>query len=223
MVALYPRAVRAFTNKRDNVDTNYAAHINDLQDEVAAIQATLGVNPQKDATINGIGKDYGTVGNRLDSMGSRAIDKPYLMVGCSGISSPSGVNTLMDLNVEYQDPMGWFVPSTNTFAAFVQRTGMYELHADVTYDGPNDSINQNTVRVSTLGINGVLYKQAMTVFPPNMVTGTIPDTPNGKDITHLISTMAYLYAGYHLTLLGFHNRGGSMTLTGHLNAVHVRD
>lgn len=222
-IATYPRAVRVFSEKRDVVDTNYAAHINDLQAEVASIQATLGINPQKDATINGIGKDYGTVAARIDALGSRGIDRPYVQVGCSGMTVASGATVLMDFNIEYKDPLNWFTPSTNTFALFVQRTGLYIVNADVTYDGPASSINQETVRVSTLGLNGVLMKQATTVFPANMVTGNIPNTPNNRDITQDITMEMYLQAGWHLTLLPFHNRGGTMTATGHLSVVHVRD
>lgn len=223
MVASYPNQVRSFTNKRDNVDTNYAAHINDLQDEVAAIEAVLGVSPQKDSTINGVGMDYGTVAARIAALSSRGIDRPYVAVGCSGMSLASGVTQLMYFNIEYQDPMGWFVPSTNTFAVFIQRTGLYVINADITYDGSASSINQNTVRVATLGLNGQIWKQATTVFPPNMVTGNIPNTPNGLDVTQDITMIGYLQAGWHLTLLGFHNRGGTMTEKGHLSAVHVRD
>lgn len=46
MVASYPTSVRIFTTKVDNDDINYAAHINDLQDEVVALQQTIGTSPQ---------------------------------------------------------------------------------------------------------------------------------------------------------------------------------
>jgi hypothetical protein len=222
-IATYPRAVRVFSEKVDNRDTNYAAHINDLQAEVAALQTVLGINPQKDATINGVGKDYGTVAARLDALGSRGIDRPFVQAGCSGITTASGVNSLLSFNIEYQDPLNWFTPSVNTFAVFVQRTGFYIVNGDVTYNGPASSINQNTVRVSTLGLNGVLYKQATTVFPPNMVTGNIPNTPNALDVTQDLTAEMYLQAGWHLTLVAFQNRGDTMTATGHLSVVHVRD
>jgi hypothetical protein len=45
-MATFPAAVKTYTTKVDLVDINYAAHINDLQDEVIAVQATLGTNPQ---------------------------------------------------------------------------------------------------------------------------------------------------------------------------------
>jgi len=42
MVASYPSSVRTFTNKVNLVDTVYADHINVLQDEVAALENSLG-------------------------------------------------------------------------------------------------------------------------------------------------------------------------------------
>jgi hypothetical protein len=46
MPASFPISIRVFTAKADLTDTNYAAHINDLQDEVVAIENILGSAPQ---------------------------------------------------------------------------------------------------------------------------------------------------------------------------------
>lgn len=43
MTATFPNGIASFTAKKDNVDTNYANDINRLQDEVVAIEQTLGV------------------------------------------------------------------------------------------------------------------------------------------------------------------------------------
>lgn len=45
-MATYPGTVKVFTTKADQVDTLLAAHVNVLQDEVTAIETTLGTNPQ---------------------------------------------------------------------------------------------------------------------------------------------------------------------------------
>ena len=42
MTALYPGAVKTFTNRVDFTDTILAAHVNDLQNEVNALEANLG-------------------------------------------------------------------------------------------------------------------------------------------------------------------------------------
>lgn len=45
MPAVYPSGVKSFQNKTDFTDIILAEHINTLQDEVTATQATIGVNP----------------------------------------------------------------------------------------------------------------------------------------------------------------------------------
>jgi len=45
MSASYPRAIKVFTAKHDYTDDVMAAHVNDLQDEVVALETILGVNP----------------------------------------------------------------------------------------------------------------------------------------------------------------------------------
>jgi hypothetical protein len=43
-MADYPSAIKTFTSKQDGIDLYLAAHINDLQGEVTAIETELGVN-----------------------------------------------------------------------------------------------------------------------------------------------------------------------------------
>jgi hypothetical protein len=45
MTSEYPGAIKTFTVKQDNVDDIMASHMNDVQDEISAIQTELGVNP----------------------------------------------------------------------------------------------------------------------------------------------------------------------------------
>ncbi|MFF1693140.1 hypothetical protein ACFVXC_05860 [Streptomyces sp. NPDC058257] len=45
MPAVYPLSVKSWTPKVDQVDTIWAAHVNDIQNELGAIEKTVGVNP----------------------------------------------------------------------------------------------------------------------------------------------------------------------------------
>lgn len=67
MTAVYPVAVRNFVQHDDYVEIVDASHVNDLQYEVAAIESTLGVNPQIFAPAGSKSTNYKTVGARLDS------------------------------------------------------------------------------------------------------------------------------------------------------------
>ncbi len=57
----YPDSTRAFVRRQDKVDVNYADDINDLQEELTAVQKTLGRNPQVSSTH----KQATTVSDRL--------------------------------------------------------------------------------------------------------------------------------------------------------------
>jgi hypothetical protein len=43
--SVYPANVKSFVNRTDGVDTVYAANVDDLQNEVNAVESTVGVNP----------------------------------------------------------------------------------------------------------------------------------------------------------------------------------
>lgn len=52
--AFYPNRIKTFSNHADYVDVIYAAHPNDIQAEVTAIEAELGVNPSAGfSTVSG--------------------------------------------------------------------------------------------------------------------------------------------------------------------------
>lgn len=72
MAATYPGAVRAFTVKANNIDVIDASHPNTLQEEVIALQATIGVNPQVSSGLSGAyvsaSTQFSSVSARLDNI-----------------------------------------------------------------------------------------------------------------------------------------------------------
>jgi hypothetical protein len=66
MTASYPSSVKSFTTKVDGTTTIEASHINDLQDEVVAVQTALAVSPFTiDDTVTA-GASPASVANLLD-------------------------------------------------------------------------------------------------------------------------------------------------------------
>lgn len=71
MAATYPGSVRSFTTKVDVTGIVYAAHPNDLQEEVVAIESILGITPSLSTTPNAGGSftatttSFATVSARL--------------------------------------------------------------------------------------------------------------------------------------------------------------
>lgn len=66
MSASYPASVRVFSPKQDATMFILAAHVNDLQDEVAAIEQTVGVNPTEWDNGTTVVQLYPTIKARLD-------------------------------------------------------------------------------------------------------------------------------------------------------------
>jgi hypothetical protein len=71
MPASYPSSVRVFTTKQNVVDTVDASHPNSLQEEIVAVETTLGLNPATSTTPNpsetyeGSSSNLGTVSARI--------------------------------------------------------------------------------------------------------------------------------------------------------------
>ena len=74
MPASYPSSVRVFTTKQNIVDTVDASHPNSLQEEIVAIETTLGLNPATSSTpnpsgsFNGSSTNFNTVSARLANL-----------------------------------------------------------------------------------------------------------------------------------------------------------
>lgn len=68
MAAVYPYQYKSFAQHRNLLDDVDASHVNNLQDEVAAIQATLGIAPQRDTGLKIKTNTWATVADRLDSI-----------------------------------------------------------------------------------------------------------------------------------------------------------
>lgn len=72
MPAVYPGNIRSFTTKVNTVDVIDAAHPNVIQDEVVALQTTLGTNPATSTTPGptfiATANAFATVKARLDNI-----------------------------------------------------------------------------------------------------------------------------------------------------------
>mgnify|MGYP000848079895 CR=1 FL=1 len=66
MTASYPSSIRTWPTRLDWKNILWAAHVNDLQEEVDATQRTLGLTPHiSRADPGGLTRDYGTVEARM--------------------------------------------------------------------------------------------------------------------------------------------------------------
>lgn len=97
-MATYPSAVKSFTTKTDNVDYPAAAHVNDIQAEVTAIETELGTLPKGGSA---------DVKTRLDTMDTRDANiesGANIAVGaitqCSMATGSTDINTNSNVYVD---------------------------------------------------------------------------------------------------------------------------
>lgn len=107
MTATYPGTVRPFTVKRDNFDTVYAADVDSLQDEVIAVESTLGTNPNLSTTVtssgtfNSISQTYQTVSARIANVEAGVVGDVHTQYvknsGGSIINNATNTNTPLQI------------------------------------------------------------------------------------------------------------------------------
>lgn len=96
MTASYPSSVKSFTTKIDFTDTVLAAHVNDLQDEVNAIQTTLGTSIRTGSGWVGVfdlvTSSWNTVKDRLNNIeyGLKEVYDKYVSNVGGSVIVPSG-------------------------------------------------------------------------------------------------------------------------------------
>lgn len=146
MAANYPTIVRKFSPHADGTEYVMAAHMNAAQDEITAVQSTLGTKPHVRNRTNGSPTAYSTVGARLDS------------IQTTQDTQQTQINGLLD-----DSKTGWALP-----IASVQDTGT-SIPATVNTHSvqPSDWYNL-TWRYKVLDTNGA--------FSQNSTYLTIPQT-----------------------------------------------
>lgn len=164
-MATYPGAVRSFTTKIDYTDTVFALHMNDAQDEITAIQNTLGTNPQGAAT------GPATVGKRIaDLEGNRSLTTHTHSFGATtpvavGVGTGAAIGASEQASRSdhaHQVTVGTPVATASTgnsagVAASVPRSDHLHLgpgrRASQTSSFTNTTTNSGTlVQVATLGV-----------------------------------------------------------------------
>lgn len=117
MTASYPGGVKPFLSKTDFVDTVFAEHVNSLQDEVSAIESTLGTNVK---TGSGWVGSFDQVTTAWSSLKARIDNIEYGLNNATGRSLPSGGTTgqvlVKSSNSDYA--VSW----SSTLAGYVSQT-----------------------------------------------------------------------------------------------------
>lgn len=177
MAANYPTIVRKFQPHSDGTEYVLAGHMNDVQDEVAAVEATLGTKPHVHSPTSGAPTVYSSVGARLDAMqqtdstqqtqvnslldaSKTGFALPLLSVVATGTSiGPTG-NWLLPLPSDWH-PLHWSQRIVDTEGSFspgsnivIPKTGWWTMTSTIGMVDPSDAVNIEhylwaRIRVST--------------------------------------------------------------------------
>lgn len=164
-MAVYPSAVRTYTQKKDQVTTVDAADVNDLQDEMGATQRTLGVNPLRYTPTGEPVANYTSVAKRMDAhedtlaslqnqlnilsfAASNGWNTPVLSLAQAGVTpalltplSTASYSTVTWNTAPTQDP-GDMWQRGNTLLCVLG--GWY--HLEITFLGPIDTFSLNAAQ-----------------------------------------------------------------------------
>ena len=174
MAADYPTNATTFTAKTDLVDTVFAAHINKLQDEVAAVETTLsGPAPSTNiltSTYDGVShtlpsSSWSNVAARLNNIERGLINgvsgAPYVKTNiASTVSVSSGVSLTLQKNSNNSSDLLQAISGGNTNFKINSNGLPYVGSYDVLYSGPNSTSYQNIVNnisSNTAAINNTIH------------------------------------------------------------------
>ena len=160
MSASYPKAIKTFTTKQDYTMAVMAIDVNDLQDEVVAIQTALGINPIKAvapvATVNpdysaqfsSAAQQYTSTAQRLAVL-EAGLNFPVFSVWDNSVQTRILSGSILRLYglpmpapVYGNDPFGWY----NGVDGFtIKRSGWYSLNASILWNANGASGTRRTV------------------------------------------------------------------------------
>lgn len=204
MASTYPGGINVFTVKRNLLDDVDAAHINEIQAEITAVQRSLGVMPHLDTTLNKRVNSYGTVRSRFEAT-QRGHHVPIIQLDSTKEGVPN--TTTMDINFDAPnvvfDPFAMF----NGIGFTIKRGGYWVISTDIVW--PADS---QGVRGHWIMDNGI--ERAGT---------TVPATTSSWATRTCVVWQGALASGRKITTRVRHTAGNSLTLRVTLSAHFVRE
>lgn len=226
-MASYPTAIKSFTAKTDNVDDVMAVDVNDLQDEVAAIETTLGLSPHSGAAdvVARLDQALGTTGN-LDfasattltiSSGAATPTQNWHLIDTESSGATDDLDTLTATN------------ATDGFVLFLRQTNAGRVvtikhnTGNIKCPGAVDIVLSNMIAVMLIYDDTIDYWIALDTPNAGLTnkaqTWTGAQTFSAEVITNAAMRQAYLAVSADTTLSASHYMvnvdasGGAKTIT----------
>jgi hypothetical protein len=156
MAAVYPKQYKSFTVHKNLVEDIDASHVNNLQDEVLALQQTLGIMPHQDTGLKMVTNTYASVAARLDAIQrGKGIPACYLAKSSDSVYDAKTKVISFAKPSAAQDPEGLF----NGHSITANRTGWWIVFGRVLWYNAKGSLGTGADRQISLAVGG---SQVMT-------------------------------------------------------------
>lgn len=213
MAAVYPKQYKSFTVHKNLVEDIDASHVNNLQDEVLALQQTLGINPHQDTALKMKTNTWSSVASRLDAaQRGKGVPAVYLSKTSDTYKSGQGVPwkyISWPRPSAAADPEGLF----NGHSITANRSGWWIVFGRVMWTGATGANATGPDREIAIAVSG---SQVMTQDLTPITDGN----------THMhIGWQGWVTAGKTIDLGIYHPLAGKTLSVGslHLSASMLRE
>ncbi|MFE4681543.1 hypothetical protein ACFRNJ_11995 [Streptomyces sp. NPDC056721] len=212
MAAVYPKQYKSFAIHHNNIEDIDASHVNNLQDEVLAIQQALGLLPHQDQGLQGKMKQYTwkSVADRLDAM-QRGYGIPacYLSKASDSVYDDKTKTISFAKPAAYADPEGLF----NGHSITANRSGWWIVMGRVLWYNAKGALATGADRQISLAVGG-----------SQVMTQDLQPVSDGNTHMH-IAWQGWVRAGLAIDLQVYHPLNGkTLSLQNlQLSAVMVRE
>jgi hypothetical protein len=210
MAAVYPKQYKSFTVHKNLVEDIDASHVNNLQDEVLALQQTLGIMPHQDTGLKMKTNTYSSVASRLDAIQrGHGIPACYVSKTSDSVKGSATKTISFSRPTTAQDPEGLF----NGHSITTNRTGWWIVFGRVKWANATGSLATGADRQISLAVGG-----------SQVMTQDLPPISDGNSHMH-IGWQGWVTAGKAIDLQVYHPLS-TKTLQlqdMHLSAVMIRE
>lgn len=212
MAAVYPNQYKSFATHRNLVEDVDASHVNNLQDEVAAIQQTLGISPHR-TKVEMTTRSWASVATRLDYI-QRGLGIPAIYLK-KDADSYKRTSTSKTKYITWASPSRTLDPEGifNGRSITANRTGFWQVFGRVIWTNAKGSLATGADREISIAVAGAKV----------MTQDMIPVTDGN---THMhIAWQGWVRAGQSIDLGIYHPVTNKTLSVGslHLSASLIRE
>lgn len=189
MAAVYPHQYKSFPTHKNIVEDIDASHVNNLQDEVRAIQETLGLNPHQDTALAMKTNTWSSVASRLDSVQrGKGIPACYLSKSADTVKGAATKVISFAKPSAASDPEGLF----NGHSITANRSGWWIVFGRVLWYNAKGSNATGADRQINIAVGG-----------STMMSQDLPPISDGNSHMH-IGWQGWVSAGRAIDLSVYH-------------------